>query len=114
MNEFHTALNNYKSGKIARTKVQHQDLFAMIKTLSRWNENDRKGQDLDGLLDEDYIDCYLWIFDYLDETKAKASEFLENAKSHIIKLCDKYISQSVSVVRLKVKKNELKFFLSHP
>ena len=114
LNEFHTALNNYKSGKIARTKVQHQDLFAMIKTLSRWNENDRKGQDLDGLLDEDYIDCYLWIFFFLFETKAKASEFLENAKSHIIKLCDKYISQSVSVVRLKVKKNELKFFLSHP
>lgn len=112
--EFKIALNNYKNGVLARTKVQNEDLFAIIKSVSRWSNDDRKGQNLDKLGTIDYIDCYLWIFDFLDDTRKKAEELIANAKEHCIKYCDKYISQSVSVVRFKINKDELNYFLSHP
>lgn len=114
LKEFNKAINNYKQGVIARTKIENEALFSAIKCVSRWDEEDRKGQDIDKLIEEDYIDCYLWIFDTLKETREKAEEFIKNAEENCMKYCDKYISQSVAVVRLKVKKKNLDYFLKHP
>lgn len=114
LKEFKEALENYKNGIIARTKVENEDLFAAIKSVSRWSEIDRRGQDLDKLGDIDYIDCYLWIFDFLQETQKKSEELIEDSKGHCIKYCDKYISQSVAIVRFMVNKNDINYFLSHP
>ncbi len=112
--EFRIALDKYKNGVLARTKVENEDLFAIIKSVSRWGNSDRKGQDLDQLEVIDYIDCYLWVFDFLDETRNKAQELIEDAKEHSIKYCDKYISQSVAIVRFKIARSEIDYFLSHP
>lgn len=114
LREFKSALNNYKNGVLARTKVENEDLFAIIKSVSRWGNDDRKGQDLDQLKSIDYIDCYLWVFDFLDETRKKSEELIEDAKAHSIKYCDKYISQSVAIVRFKIAQSEIDYFLSHP
>lgn len=114
LKEFKQALENYKNGIIARTKVENEDLFAAIKSVTRWSEIDRRGQDLDKLCDIDYIDCYLWIFDFLQETQNKSEELIADSKDHCIKYCDKYISQSVAIVRFKINKDDIKYFLSHP
>ena len=59
LKEFNKAINDYKQGVIARTKIENEDLFCAIKGVSRWDEEDRKGQDIDELSEVDYIDCYL-------------------------------------------------------
>lgn len=114
LKEFNKAINDYKQGVIARTKIENEDLFCAIKGVSRWDEEDRKGQDIDELSEVDYIDCYLWIFDSLNETQKKADEFIKNTEGNCVKYCDKYISQTVAVVRLKIQKNQLPYFLKHP
>lgn len=114
LQEFKNALNNYKNGVIAVKKIENEDLFAVIKNVSRWGKVDRRGQDIDQLLSEDYIDCYLWVFDSREETIQKAEEFINEAKQHCMKYCDKYISQSVAIVRLKIEKSQLDYFLEHP
>ena len=78
LKEFNKAINDYKQGVIARTKIENEDLFCAIKGVSRWDEEDRRGQDIDELSEVDYIDCYLWIFDSLNETQKKADEFIKN------------------------------------
>jgi len=108
LQEFRSALHNYKNGVIAKTKVENEDLFTMIKSVSRWGSNDRKGQDINKLFSEDYIDCYLWIFDSIEETRIKMEEFIANVQSHNAKYCDKYVSQSVAIVRLKIKKRRIR------
>lgn len=114
LKEFNKAINDYKQGVIARTKIENEDLFCAIKGVSRWDEEDRRGQDIDELSEVDYIDCYLWIFDSLNETQKKADEFIKNTEGNCVKYCDKYISQTVAVVRLKIQKNQLPYFLKHP
>lgn len=114
LKEFKRALENYKNGIIARTKVENEDLFAAIKSVTRWNKVDRRGQDLDKLGEIDYIDCYLWIFDFLQETKEKSEELITESKNHYIKYCDRYISQSVAIVRFKINKKNIDYFLSNP
>ena len=114
LKEFNKAINDYKQGVIARTKIENEDLFCAIKGVSRWDGEDRKGQDIDELSEVDYIDCYLWIFDSLNETQKKADEFIKNTEGNCVKYCDKYISQTVAVVRLKIQKNQLPYFLKHP
>lgn len=114
LQEFRNALVNYKNGVIAKTKIENEDLFAMIKSVTRWGKEDRKGQDIDKLFIEDYIDCYLWIFDSLNETKIKVEEFVSDAKGHNAKYCDKYVSQSVAIVRLKIERKDLNYYLEHP
>lgn len=114
LKEFNAAISNYKQGVLARTRIENEDLFSSIKCLSRWDENDRKGQDIESLTEVDYIDCYLWIFDTLKETQEKADEFIKNAESNCMKYCDKYISQTVAVVRLKIQNKDLRYFLRHP
>lgn len=114
LKEFNKAIDDYKQGVIARTKIENEDLFSSIRSVSRWNQEDRKGQDIEQLSEIDYIDCYLWIFDSLNETKNKAEEFIKNAEQNCMKYCDKYISQTVAVVRLKIQKKQLLYFLKHP
>lgn len=114
LKEFDRAISNYKQGVIARTKIENEDLFSAIKSVSRWESEDRKGQDIDNLSDVDYIDCYLWIFDTLNETQQKANEFIRSTEGKCMKYCDKYISQAVAVVRLKIEKEQLTYFLKHP
>lgn len=114
LKEFNKAISDYKLGVIARTKIENEDLFCAIKGVSRWDEEDRKGQDIDELSEIDYIDCYLWIFDSLNETQKKADEFINSIEGNCLKYCDKYISQTVAVVRLKIQKNQLSYFLKHP
>jgi len=114
LKEFNKAIDDYKKGVIARTKIENEDLFSSIKCVSRWNQEDRKGQDIEQLSEIDYIDCYLWIFDSINETKNKADEFIKNAEQNCVKYCDKYISQTVAMVRLKIQRKQLQYFLSHP
>lgn len=114
LKEFKNALNNYKNGVIAKTKVENEDLFSAVASISRWDIEDRKGQELGKLLSIDYIDCYLWIFDSITETKQKAEEFIQEAGQYAIKICDKYISQSVAIVRLKIEKENLNYYLKNP
>ena len=114
LKEFNNAISNYKNGVIARTKIENEALFSAIKGVSRWDEKDRIGQDIDTLSEIDYIDCYLWVFDSLKETQEKANEFITDAEQNCLKYCDKYVSQAVVVVRLKVQKEQLAYFLKHP
>ncbi len=114
LKEFNNAICNYKQGIIARTKIENEALFSAIKCVSRWDEKDRIGQDIDKLSEIDYIDCYLWVFDSIKETQEKAYEFITNAEQNCLKYCDKYVSQAVAVVRLKVQKKQLPYFLKHP
>lgn len=37
-----------------------------------------------------------------------------HTEGNCVKYCDKYISQTVAVVRLKIQKNQLPYFLKHP
>lgn len=114
LKEFNKAIDDYKQGVIARTKIENEDIFSSIKSVSRWNQEDRKGQDIEQLSEVDYIDCYLWIFDSINETRDKAEEFIKNAEQNCIKYCDKYISQTVAIVRLKIQRKQLIYFLKHP
>lgn len=59
LKEFNKAIDDYKQGVIARTKIENEDLFSSIRSVSRWNQEDRKGQDIEQLSEIDYIDCYL-------------------------------------------------------
>lgn len=93
LKEFNKAINDYKQGVIARTKIENEDLFCAIKGVSRWDEEDRRGQDIDELSEVDYIDCYLWIFDSLNETQKKADEFIKNTEGNCVKYCDKSVLQ---------------------
>ena len=86
LKEFNKAINDYKQGVIARTKIENEDLFCAIKGVSRWDEEDRRGQDIDELSEVDYIDCYLWIFDSLNETQKKADEFIKNTEGNCVNI----------------------------
>ncbi len=114
LQEFNKALNDYKNGVVAITRVVNEDIFKIIKRASRWNKEDRMGHNLSTLQETDYVDCYLWVFDSIDETRHKANEFIDFSREHSARVCDKYISSSIAIVRLKITASELDTFLEHP
>lgn len=114
LKNFKSALENYKNGVVARKKIQNEDLLKIIKNVSRWSKEDRIGDNLETLNENDYIDCYLWVFDTVLESNKKVREFEENMRSLGVRICDKYVSSSVVIVRLFIDKSKLDLIAENP
>lgn len=114
LDNFKKALDNYKQGKIARTKIEHQDLFSIIKSIREWSKEDRIGFDIKNIKNGDYIDCYLWVFDTTDKSKQKMNEFKKFVSNNNARICDTYIGESVVLARIKLSNNILNKILEHP
>ncbi|MFZ5988065.1 MAG: S8 family peptidase [Bacillota bacterium] len=112
--DFYAALNKYTSGEIALTKVVHDDLFKIFKNVDGWNSTDRIGAGLDRIKDVDFVDCYLWVFDSVSDTRMKAQLFKEDVKKLGASISDDYISSGLAVIRVKVNKKQLDGLLEHP
>ncbi len=113
---FMEALENYKNGIIAKTKIQHEDLFSIIKSISGWSREDRIGDNviLEDFNDGDYIDCYLWVFDTLDKSKEKMGEFKSFISEKGARVCDTYVGESVVIARVQLNNDILDNILEHP
>jgi len=113
---FKEALENYKKGIIAKTKIQHEDLFSIIKSISGWSREDRVGDNviLEDLNNGDYIDCYLWVFDTVDKSKEKMEEFKKFISANGARTCDTYVGESVVVARVQLNNDILEKILEHP
>ncbi|EOU1613404.1 S8 family serine peptidase [Clostridium perfringens] len=104
LKNFKKALEEYKNGVLAKTKVKYIDLFNKIKSIRPWSREDKLEFNLEELRDYDYIDCYLWIFETLNVSKKKMEEFSDIiSKSECAKVTDTYVSKSVSVARVRLQ-----------
>ena len=113
---FMEALENYKNGIIAKTKIQHEDLFSIIKSISGWSREDRIGDEviIEDLNTGDYIDCYLWIFDTVNKSKEKMEEFRSFISENEARTCDTYVGESVVIARVQLNNDILDKILEHP
>ena len=111
---FKKALDNYKQGKIAKTKIENQDLFEIIKSISEWSREDRLGLDIENINDNDYVDCYLWVFDNINKSKEKMNEFKRFVLENKGRVCDTYVGSSVVLARIKLIDGILDKILEHP
>src|SRR5690606_9537371 len=116
LTNFKEALENYKKGIIAKTKIQHEDLFSIIKSISGWSREDRVGDNviLEDLNNGDYIDCYLWVFDTVYKSKEKMEEFKNFISANGARTCDTYVGESVVVARVQLNNDILEKILEHP
>lgn len=116
LHNFKEALDNYNKGVIARTKIQNEDLFSIIKSISAWSKEDRIGDKV--ILEElnigDYIDCYLWVFDTLNKSKEKMNEFERFISNNGARVCDSYVGDSVVVARIQIHNGIIEKVLEHP
>ncbi|EGT4137879.1 hypothetical protein EQZ09_08745 [Clostridium perfringens] len=104
LKNFKEALEEYKNGVIAQTKIKYIDLFNKIKSIGPWSREDKLEFKLEELRNYDYIDCYLWIFETLSISKKKMKEFSDTiSKSECAKVTDTYVSKSVSVARVRLQ-----------
>ncbi|SDZ23546.1 S8 family peptidase [Tindallia californiensis] len=114
LENFKIALENYKQGKIAKTKIENQDLFSIIKSITEWSREDRLGLDISSIKDGDYIDCYLWVFDTVDKSNEKMNEFKNFVANNNGRVCDIYVGDSVVLSRVKLGEGVLDKILEHP
>ncbi|TGY42821.1 S8 family peptidase [Clostridium sartagoforme] len=106
-------LNKYKDGVLAKKKVVNEDLFGKIKSVLPWSELDRKC--FDESCNNLYLDIYLWVFDTIQESKDKMSEFIDDLRSHNISVTDKYIGYSVVICRVRIEDaSDIDVLLNHP
>lgn len=96
---FAEALSDYKEGKIAQTKVAHQNIFSIIKSVEPWSASDRvKGLEIEeGNI---YYDVYMWVFNSMSENREKLRELKEAINQHGIRICDEYISSAIVMLRV--------------
>ncbi|WP_102398927.1 S8 family peptidase [Haloimpatiens massiliensis] len=111
---FKEELEKYKTGQIAVTKIKNEDLFCKIKSVSEWSREDRIALDLEKIKDGSYIDIYLWVFETIDISKQKMTEFSRYISNNAGRVCDSYVGQSVVVARVQLRGDILEKILEHP
>lgn len=111
---FKEELETYKSGQIAVTKIKNEDLFCKIKSISEWSREDRLQLDLEKIRKGSYIDVYLWVFDSIEVSRQKMTEFSQYVSNISGRVCDSYVGQSVVVARVQLNGDILENILQNP
>lgn len=103
LENFKKAIEDYKNKVIATKHVKNEELLNKIKSINEWGIHDRLTFSIDDLCRESYVDCFLWVFDTLRESKEKVNEFKAYLNTFDdIKITDTYVSKSLVLVRFKV------------